>query len=454
VARYRRAAFAVGYRSLTSAVIPHSSFARKLAFVTLVDALGTGMYLTASALYLTRIVHLSIGQVGIGLTVGALVGVLGTVPLGILADRIGAGRLYIFIQLWRGACFIGYAFIGSFGAFVLVACCSGLADAAMPAVGTAVVAGAANDEERVDTLAKVRATRNAGYGIGALLAAVAITIGTRPAFLVIVATNAASYFVAAAMLMTMGAWSSSQAASRRASLDLRTHPKYLLAGGVNAVLAIHMTILTVGLPLWVADYTVAPAGVVGLLVALNTAMSVLLQARFARRASTLSGALGCWTRCGLAFGAFGAVMIGIHLTRLVWLAVCGAFAAVILLTCGELWQSAGSWKISYDLADPDRRAQDLATFQLGVAIQSVVGPFLIADAVLRGDYGWPALGAAVLLVGVLARPMIRPGGFRRARSRPQHDAAELWWRTRPARREAAHAVPGGPDEPPREEAYD
>jgi hypothetical protein len=98
----------------------------------------------------------------------------------------------------------------------------------------------------------------------------------------------------------------------------------------------------------------------------------------------------------------------------VWLAVCGAFAAAILLTCGELWQAAGAWKISYDLAEPQRRGQELATFQLGVAIQAVAGPLLIAGAVLRGSYGWLILGGVVLVVSLIASPALLPGGFRRA----------------------------------------
>lgn len=403
-----RALAAACSQLLARTVIPSTAIARRIAFVVLVDAIGTGMFLTGATLYLTRIVRLSVGQVGLGITIGALAGLLATIPLGILADRIGAGRLYVILQLWRGAWFIAYAFIGSFGVFVLVACCVQVADAAVPAIGTVVVAGAANDAERVETLAKVRAARNVGFGLGALLASLSITIGTRPAFLAIVLVNSASYFIAAALLVSAGVWSAGGKARRRAPVTLRTRPRYLLATVINAVLTVHMTILTIGLPLWIADDTTAPPGIIGLLVTLNTAMAALFQARFSCGTESISDALRTWARCGIALAAFGVVMAAIHVTHQPWLAICGAFTAVVLLTCAELWQATGAWKISYDLADPERRSQELSTFQLGVNMQSVAGPVVILDGVLHNSLGWPLLGAAALAAGLLARPLLRP----------------------------------------------
>jgi hypothetical protein len=81
--------------------------------------------------------------------------------------------------------------------------------------------------------------------------------------------------------------------------------------------------------------------------------------------------------------------------------------AAALLTCAELWQAAGAWKISYDLAEPERRNQFLATFQTGVAVQSFIGPFLIIDGVLHSSLGWLGLGAVVLAFGFLGGFLLR-----------------------------------------------
>ncbi|MEK8107594.1 hypothetical protein NKG94_25440 [Micromonospora sp. M12] len=62
---------------------------RVLTLGTLVKTVGRGLWLVASALFLTRSVGLSATEVGVGLTISALVGVLASTPSGYLADRVG-----------------------------------------------------------------------------------------------------------------------------------------------------------------------------------------------------------------------------------------------------------------------------------------------------------------------------------------------------------------------------
>ena len=82
-------------RFLSSSIIPRAAVGRRFAVIAMIDSLGTGMYYVGSALFFTRIVGLSVGQVGIGLSAAGIVGFFGVVPIGILADRVGVGRIYI-----------------------------------------------------------------------------------------------------------------------------------------------------------------------------------------------------------------------------------------------------------------------------------------------------------------------------------------------------------------------
>ena len=68
---------------------------RRLIVATLVNTLGNGVYAAVGALYLTRAVGLSVGHVGVGLTVAALVGLVASTPLGVVADRLGPNRAYV-----------------------------------------------------------------------------------------------------------------------------------------------------------------------------------------------------------------------------------------------------------------------------------------------------------------------------------------------------------------------
>ncbi|MEV1143197.1 MFS transporter, partial [Micromonospora sp. NPDC049799] len=70
-------------------LLPEPGAIRVLTIGTLVRTVGRGLWLVASALFLTRSVGLTPTEVGIGLTLTALVGVVASAPTGYLADRLG-----------------------------------------------------------------------------------------------------------------------------------------------------------------------------------------------------------------------------------------------------------------------------------------------------------------------------------------------------------------------------
>ena len=84
-------------------------------------------------------------------------------------------------------------------------------------------------------------------------------------------------------------------------------------------------------------------------------------------------------------------------------AIVLALAAVVLLTCGELWQSASGWTLSYELADPDRRTAYLSTFQLGASLQTIIAPWLITTVLFPAQAGWLFFAAVMLAAATLLR---------------------------------------------------
>ena len=60
----------------------------------MLSAFGEGAFLTGSAVFFTAVVGLSAQQVGLGLSIAAAVQFACSVPLGRLADRIGAKRMW------------------------------------------------------------------------------------------------------------------------------------------------------------------------------------------------------------------------------------------------------------------------------------------------------------------------------------------------------------------------
>ena len=66
-----------------------------LATMVLVNSFGTGLYLAAGAIYLTRSAHISASGVGLGLSLGGGLGLVGGVVLGDQADRRDARSVVI-----------------------------------------------------------------------------------------------------------------------------------------------------------------------------------------------------------------------------------------------------------------------------------------------------------------------------------------------------------------------
>lgn len=384
--------------------MPRSQVGRRLAAAGLIDSMGTGMFLTVSAIYFTRIGALTPAEVAFGLSLGGLVGFAGLVPIGALADRFGAGPVYIVLQVWRGLGYGVYAFTSGFPSYLAVTSALGLGNGAAMSVSQAVVGVAVQSEDQVDTLAKIRAVRNVGYGLGTVVATAVLFQGSRAAFMALVVGNAASFLVCAAMLhgAGVGRLTTGRTTSR---FRLIRDPHYLIAAVLNGVLSVHQVLLFVAMPLWIATRTDVPVFVVGVLVAINNVMCVTLQARFSVGSATLRGAARAMAQAGLALGACAVVLFAMGLVRAVPVAIALAILSAVLVTSGELWQSAGGWAISYRLARRERRGQYLATFQLGNSLQSMLGPTVVVAMVFRLQFGWLALAAAVVLAGLLVPPV-------------------------------------------------
>jgi len=104
---------------LAAALVPPPGAARVLAAAFL-GSVGTGVQLTACVLFFTRVAGLSAGQVGLGLTGAAVAGLLAGVPLGSLADRLGARWVLLAVVPAQAAAVLGWLLVSSVPGLVLV----------------------------------------------------------------------------------------------------------------------------------------------------------------------------------------------------------------------------------------------------------------------------------------------------------------------------------------------
>ncbi|SHM25634.1 hypothetical protein [Actinacidiphila paucisporea] len=372
----------------------------------LVDSLGSGAYLGVSVVVLTRFVGLPNLMVGGFLSAAGVVAFLLLVPLGLLAERIGARPMLVGLHAARA---LAYALLllRPPEAVVLVLLCVITAGerSAIPMLQT--LAGQLDAASRVATMARVRVTQNAGMSAGAGLAALALAVHSTNGLVTIVVGNIVSYLGAGTLLLRRPGVAADPAAARPAPARTRRFTllhdrRFVTATALCAVLGLHAPVLTIGIPLWITTRTTLPSWVLPALVVGNTATVVLLQVRLSKGADRTRGA-------GRALGQSGA-LLAVAAVLLGCMAVVPGGAGLALLAVAvvahagaEMRQQAGAWGLSYALSPADRHARYLSFFSLGSVARNAVAPLLLTAVIAApGAWGWLALALGLATASVLA----------------------------------------------------
>lgn len=398
----------------------------RLVLVGLIDSTGTGLFIAGAAVFYTQGAGLSIAQVGIGLTVAGLCGLLALTPLGMLADRIGPRPAAVLLHFWRAAGFFAFAFVHDFVTFLIVACVVGIPARAVDPVNQMFVDRHIGKELRTSVMAAFRVVANVGFTLGALLATVAIAIGTRPAFLAIVLGDALTFVLAGILLARVPLLADHTPARptvRGWPTSLR-QGRFLAVAALHAVFVLHIPLLSIGIPLWATQHTAAPALIVGPLIVLNTILVILFQVRCSRGTETRAGGIRALRLASVSLAGCAAVVAFAGETGTV-LTVVLLTAGMVLLTFGELFQVAGGVGVSYDLAPRERQGEYLAVFSLGTAAMYMVGPALVTIGVVeRGLVAWLALAVVFLAAGFFVRPAVEAAAAQIEQAHPRVEEPE------------------------------
>ncbi len=385
-------------------IVPASRDQRTIAASTLVNSTGTGLYTVTSVLYFTRFVGMSVSQVSVGVTLGALIGLGAAVPVGYVADRMGARRAYVAGLGVAAAAMAGFALIHSFWLFLVASCLAGVASSASQTAQPSLVR-AYGGPDIVTFRAYLRSVINLGYGGGALVATVAIQEDSQRLYIAILLLNGVSYLACAAMIMSLPERViEAPKSAARSWIALRDRP-FATVSLMSGAMALHSALLTFALPLWIIDHSRVPHWLASGALALNTLFVIVFQVRVSRgvgdvvragRALRVSGAL---VLCGMAVLA--------ALPRLgPWPGTVAVVAGVTAYSLGELWQTAGSMELNYGLAVPHAQGQYSGVFSLGQGAAFAGSPAVLALVCLHaGAVGWLAMGAAIALLGAVMPPV-------------------------------------------------
>ena len=385
-------------------LLPEPGPQRTLTLVSLVNTTGNGMFLTVGALYFTQVIGLSAGQVGLGLTIAAVVGLGVSTPMGHIADVRGPRGVYLGLTTALGVATLGYLVVGSFAGFLAVATLVTVLDRASGAARGAMVAAVAVGDQRVRLRAYLRAVVNVGISLGGVAGGIALAIGTPAAYRAMIGLDSLTFLLAAFLSRPLPHIPPvPHTGDGPRLLALRDKP-FLVVTGLNAVMALHYGLMDVALPLWIVGRTSAPTWVVGVLVLANTLTVVLFQVRVSRGIGTVREGARATTRSGFVL-ALACVVFAVSGYGGPWIAVGLLVLGALVQVAGELLQAAGSWAIGFGLAPDDAQGQYQGLYGTGFSLSAMLAPaFLVALVVTLGWPGWLILGVVFVVTGLLVPP--------------------------------------------------
>ena len=150
--------------------------------------------------------------------------------------------------------------VRSFGWYVAVAGVTAIADSGQRGAKGALIAGVAPADQRVRTRAILRVATNIGMGVGMAAAGVVLAVDRREVYVVALLANAATYVVTAWLVrFGMPPVAGVPSAKGPSGLTAMRDRRFLVFVGLDGVLSMHGALAQVGIPLWVATATDAPA---------------------------------------------------------------------------------------------------------------------------------------------------------------------------------------------------
>ncbi|MGI8524277.1 MAG: MFS transporter [Nocardioides sp.] len=383
---------------------PHRRFVSALA----IDALGSGIWMPLAILYFLAQTSLNLVEVGTAMTISGLL-VVPMVPLiGSFVDRVGPKRVMQTGNALQAVSFALYPFAHSLTAVTGVLLVSTVGRSAFWGALGPMVTQITRRGERELWFGFLQAMRNAGFGVGGVLASVALTIGSSTAYDAVVDANAASY-VAAFVLMIgvagggavpdrpreVGAWGVVLRDRGYRWIVLVTFGYALTEMTLNISMPVYF-VKTIGLPGWVP----------GAVFVINTVMIGVGQGLVVRsmtgaiRSRVLLTAVGFTATSFVAMYAAGALSVA--------LAVAVVLVAAVVYTLGEMVAGPVVGALAAEAPPDDLRGRYMSVNQLAWSVSGGIAPLLLSWLLDQGALplwsGSLALCALwALAIGVLAR---------------------------------------------------
>ncbi|MEH0971302.1 MFS transporter [Micromonospora sp. CPCC 205546] len=407
-----------GKLTLTDRYVGPRGPGRTIAVAGFVDMLGVGLHLSLLPLFLVTFAGVTPAQVGLVVSVSGAAAFLAPYLAGHISDRVGP------LPVWRVAValrMVGYGlfiFIDSVWSYGLLALILTPLDRATGNAQLSYLIAKFDPDARNVTMAAVRSCRNAGLSIGLLVSSVFIAVGSKQAYQAAFLVNALSFLLLLGALSRLPAVlppgpdspSGAPAEAPPATRSPWTDRRYLTLTLGDALMSVHTTVLFIVFPLWMAAQPHLPTELVGVLLALNSVATVLLQPLLSEHGVGLRNAARLIRLAGLSLVAAGALFWAASLTDARLIAIVLLVLAMLSLTLGENVHEVAVFEACHRLAPDAAMGRYLGVFNLGDAAQRVVGPYALTALLVASPAGW---GAFIVLTGLGSAVVLRSIGEKR-----------------------------------------
>ena len=393
-------------------ILPPTKLERDLVWQCVLSAFATGTFLTGTAVYFTKVVGLSGAEVGLGMSIAAGVTLLLQLPMGRLADRVGAKPLWALASAVEAALYLAWPLIGGMVTFVLMLSVLAIFETAGRNARNVYRIAVFPRDVRVRALAYMRAARNVGYTLGAGASGVALGLGLDAVRLIPFVTGALlvlNALLIATVLPVIARQVPVADGDDPSSVapPAWRNPGYVVLSVCNGVLSSNQVLLNVVVPLWLVERTDAPPALLAWLFGTNTVLAVLLQVRASRVADSVDGSLRAVRWSGWAFIVSCGLIAWTHET-VGWVSILLIWIGHVTITGAELWQSAADWSFTSELSDHRRLGDYQGVWGLGYQIEPIIFPALYTWLALQvGTPGWIVIALIGVTAAVVAHPAAR-----------------------------------------------
>lgn len=372
-----------------------------------IDSFGGGCAGPLLLLYFNKVADIPLGTAGVMLTVATLFSIAAPAAVGVVIDRVGPRNIVVAAQFAQGVAFTGFFFGRSMWLLFLCSLVMATGQRVFWSAIFSLLADVADEGERDKWFGLGGMMQAGGLAIGALVAGWLLAIGGNGPFLIAMAVNAISFYLAGLLLLRLHPSHHERTKQETGPAPLlRKDRAFLVLIGANTLLALCTMMLGVGVPVYVTEALTVPKWLVGVLIAatsvvLATGQTLVVRHTEQRRRTNVM------VIAGITYAAWALLMaLQIHIPGgwvvpvLVLATACYAFADVL--------HAATNNALSAAIAPEIGRGKYLSYWQYSFTFSSVLAPAFFAQLFeVHHELPWVALAVlalvASLTIYVLAR---------------------------------------------------